>query len=1507
MSYPGGIAAKLGERYEARWTAHCVLQMLRGEISWIDLQPLGPEGDGFEFVLERDGRREYHQVKRRLTGTGRWSLTALAANGVLRAFSQKLKAGGYTRFVSAQDADELHELAERARNATDLADFDRHLGGDTWTERFLTLASQMGLSEELTFDALQRVEVTVVGEEELQSWNEALAEPLIEAVPADALAALDALTGAAVPGRLDAPSVWTTLNEQYDKRPRSWDADQSLRARVNDLTGAYVSSLKGLRLRHPLERAQVAETLSLLRGEDLDGVMLTGGAGSGKSDVMLQVVEDAASQSWPVLCIRADRLDATASPGGVGAQLQLPGSPVGVLAAIATGNPSLLVIDQLDAVSLASGRVTGLWDALYALICQARATPGMRVLMACRQFDVDNDHRMRALTGEQHKLTALSVPPLDDAQVTEALGAMNLDATALDGNQRSLLAVPLHLVLLETIASDSQALTFTTLTQLFERFWRRKQLDVDEHAGHRVKWADVIQTATRYMSEHRRLDLSAQHLEQAGLLSDANALVSENVLVEDRGSYRFFHESFFDFAFARFYLSDGSTIGELLTSENQDLFRRAQVRQLLNQQRDSDYQAYVKALSELLNRSDIRFHIKQLVTAWLATVADPRGEELDVLALLLRASDRSDPRLPLIWRTLSAPAWFDVAAADGLLDRWLSAEDDALVNGATQLLGAIVKERTEVVAGLLETHDDGSMLWRDRIAYVVRFGDVQSSRQLFELLLDALRRDAFLASSDHDAWLYAHQLPNDRASWAAELLMVLLQRAKVRAESEGQIHALHDGSPLKHEHSALEFITTLGESDPASLLSAVLPFMLATLDADLSASEPHQERKGRLPVDNVWSYRLTDDIYTFDQVLLVATDKALHELAGADPAAFEKWARTLAERRDETSQFLLYQGLLGNPSYFADYTAQVLLEGTWRYWAAYGGEPFWVTHKLLEATAPHLSAELIGKLEHAILYFTTPYERLAHGRHSRGRTEFELLSGLAAGNISRPAQRRLHELQRKFNTPEPEPPAGIIGGFVRSPISPERTQYMSDEDWLSAIAKHRERWEDKRSMDLIGGASELASVLQTVTQEEPERFARLGLRLTTDTMPVYVEHLLIGLSQPSKDVPPAPLRSIVELVRSLAGLSSAPGSRWLPVLIRQYADESLPDDLLHLVARIATEDPDPTEDVWKIDAGNGKTYYGGDILSAGINSARGCGAEAIAALIYPRETRVALLGPAVIKLASDPVTSVRACAAQAVHALMRWRREEAIDLLMALVDTPEDGLLATNPVQRLIASAISTHWGIVRRVVERMLSSLEDDVREAGGTLASIAGLDQLDAAELLKEVVGHDDRRVRQGAAKVLAGHVVSGHYRNRCTTGLKVLFDDDDADVRGEAAKAFWGVRGRDLAELDGLARAFLASRAFEGGYQHFLHALEVSTTDVNDLALATADRMVESYGDQMGDMRGRVGGDSRTLSILLLRVLGTLEPDRSRVNHALDLLDAMLAAGAWGVSEAIETVER
>ena len=176
VSFAGGPAEKLGGNYERRWTANCALRVLRGEADAIEIEVLGARGAGIEFLLERAGRIEAHQAKRQHTTRGRWTLSALRDEGVLKAFAMHLRAGRYPVFVSGDNPPELRELAARARSSVSLEAFRRDALNVTWREHFETLCSEMEMSEAEAFELLPRVAVRGASDLDLDEWNSVMAE-----------------------------------------------------------------------------------------------------------------------------------------------------------------------------------------------------------------------------------------------------------------------------------------------------------------------------------------------------------------------------------------------------------------------------------------------------------------------------------------------------------------------------------------------------------------------------------------------------------------------------------------------------------------------------------------------------------------------------------------------------------------------------------------------------------------------------------------------------------------------------------------------------------------------------------------------------------------------------------------------------------------------------------------------------------------------------------------------------------------------------------------------------------------------------------------------------------------------------------------------------------------------------------------------------------------------------------------------------------------------------------
>ena len=196
----------------------------------------------------------------------------------------------------------------------------------------------------------------------------------------------------------------------------------------------------------------------------------------------------------------------------------------------------------------------------------------------------------------------------------------------------------------------------------------------------------------------------------------------------------------------------------------------------------------------------------------------------------------------------------------------------------------------------------------------------------------------------------------------------------------------------------------------------------------------------------------------------------------------------------------------GGATHHADEAVSLLCDEPWRFQCGFSDNSTWCATELIRAVIQYCRAENYKKLEKVILCYASPNERTSAGYRHTGLSRFNLLSAIPAAHRSTRAERHYGELKRKFGRPEDEP-RGVTGGWVESPIKKKRCR--KDDRWIigSTQLKNTTRSSQENSSpdSLMGGARELAQVLETQVQEDPNRFARLSLRFPPDANPVYLE------------------------------------------------------------------------------------------------------------------------------------------------------------------------------------------------------------------------------------------------------------------------------------------------------------------------------------------------------------------------------------------------------------------
>ena len=1481
--------------------------MLGGETEAIRIEE--PGVDKAEFVVTTGLRRELHQVKRSHPN-GKWSLAALRADGLLQAIGEQL-AGNDDQFVfaSGSDARELAELCDVAREAESDAEFERHfLEAAERRKRFEKLRDGWGCDVPTARERLWRIDIRTIDERELENKVRWGVEALFLANPTAVVAELRGIAEDSVHRTISRHDLVEQLTRRGFPLRRIRNPGHAAVA-VQEASDRYLIPARRKLIQRKLVPKKSAETLLLRLDSTATDSVLTGRAGSGKTACVVEIMEGLTARGLPGLVFRLDRVPSTSTTADLGHYLGLEESPVLVLAAAAevTGRPAVLIVDQLDAVSTVSGRSSDAFDLVEQLLHEARGMRGRAVIhtvVVCRAFDWQNDSRLRQLMPPDLQ-AQVEVAEFTADDVRTVLTDAGFDPALFLPRQLELLRLPQNLSLfLEAGFDGSRTPVFGTAKVLFDRYWDGKRGSVAEQVTTAPdQWLDVIESLCVEMAAVQQLSVARERLDRFSR-DYLKQMASEGVLTFDGRRYGFGHESFFDYCFARLFVNRSESLISFLKKSEQHLFRRAQVRQVLAYLRDADRDRYVRELAGLVSDEGIRPHIKELGFALLAEVTDPAKEEWAIwkewVAPELKATEEGTPnpvRLSVLaWRKFFASApWFAFIDRRGVVESWLDSGNERLINLALRYLITHHRHSPDRAATLLERYADRGGQWSAWLRYFMQWAQLHKSRRLFDLFLHLVDNGTLDVARGPIAvnstfWSMLYGLERNHPEWIPEVLAHRLRRrlAVIRAASEH----LGRRELLGYDGSAVKMIRESAERNPAVFVKHVLPVVLEISDSTLTGDKPPK-------FDAVWSTLIAPNEHlNGEHTCLAALARTLTLLARENSADMQDVIAELRRRDTHIANHLLLALYSGGGEHHADDASTMFCAEPWRFHCGFSGNQYWCACETIRAVCEHCTDENRKKLETAIHQYIPPYERTSYGYQQRGRAEFTLLSAIPENLRSPRASARFKELERKFGESEGEP-HGITGGLVGPPIKEDAAEKMTDDQWLRAIATYCS--EDRMhftSDGVTGGAWQLAQVLEKQAKEQPERFARLSLRFPEDTNPVYLERTLAGLKGAA-----AASELKLQVCRKAFGGSRGHCGKSIADVLGSLEDP-LPNGDIEMLQWLATEHDDPTTEFWQVDAPGGGKYYRGDIHTVGINSTRGRAAIAVWDLILRDAAYVERFRPTLDRLVRDPSASVLSCVAGMLRAVAY--RDSALGMLLfRRMNLSEDRLLATRHLYGFILDRLRDSFAELRSIVERMLRSSEPEVCEAGARLASLALLMDQNATDLVQEAL-RSGARHRLGVAQVASANIAKPECRRWSEETLVVLFNDNDAEVRGEAASCFRQLKDEVLDTYGALIAAFCDSRAFQEDSFWILHTLEESLGRLPGTTCLVCEKFLNRFADEARDIRTHRAGDSPTVAKLVFRTYQQHQNDEWTC-RSLNLIDHLCLEGIGDAGSHLDQFER
>lgn len=1216
-------------------------------------------------------------------------------------------------------------------------------------------------------------------------------------------------------------------------------------------------------------------------------LFLTGKAGGGKSVALTNIIYRLKDENIPYLFFRIDRLNFHALPQTFAKQnFNMDDSPEIVLAREVQNHKCVLIIDQIDTVSTVSGRHPEFFDCISQIINSAIKINNMHVIVACRKFDIENDDRFRKISKNKQQFT---IDELSEENVKNTLSNANYDYTKLSKKQIQLLKLPIYLslfVLLHEENSEINLKNIETGIDLFDKYWKLKKHKINSD----IDIENIVEKISFAMYQNQSLSINEQ--EFLKFTSLVNTLISEGLLTRHNNQLSFFHETFFDYIFARKFISEGNDLLSFIKKSNQELFMRSLIRQILFLLYHKNLPFFITTIDNLFTDEHIRFHLK-LTTLNTLSIIDIANDNIwGVLSKHLNTNLEFN-----IWRVIyPSNNWFLFLISNGFLKKELTRFKECKFNNVITIISENFAKSPEECFELLYPYINIDTEWNDLILRLISFDKVYKHEKIFKLLKLILQSNNFSSNT-----IFKNSIrelnEHNKHKWAIDIFYICVEwNFKNKIETYNPDNEKYFFTCKDYESNA---IISIAEKEPVEFFERISPLFFKLIKKFSSKNE-----KDSLLYDTIWKIRSYGTFFlSLDDVILCALERSLQIIAQKHTAESKNILdKLLKYGYYESVTYLLMRMFKFSHQEYSNTAIDYIisnppcLKTSW----AINGADYWVAREALENISKYCSKKSFGDLCNSIKDY---YPRFELGRDGykykmRGLLHFIHFTVLPIERLDNECKKYLGELNRKFLKYELSPPEPMEAKIVSSPIDSNKTDRMTDDEWFTAIKKYDKK---KNIQDFFkGGAHQLSGELQRLTKTNPIRFSKLALKFEDDFNESYFNSILIGLKE--SKCPPNQAFKVIEYFYSM---QKKPGMRWVPFLLSNFISEEIPVEILNIIKWCAIDNND-TEDDLLI---NGT----GDLLATAINSTTGTSVEFVGKLLGVNEKYYLFFKeyiPLIIQTGSPSTLTV---AGLIIYNLYRYDKSTAIDLLFTkrIIDNSE--VLQTHYYKNFMFFLVYEYQNLpmlIKIKLQYYIScfrfSKNENLKKFGMSLTCGLSFNSF-LNELYIFICKKISKTLRQSMADVFSKNVTYKPKQHMLISNLIFLFNDKDKEIRNKASNCMFKLKDRIIDENSTrLIKKFIQSNSFIENSRSVVNIIKNSNSHIPDLLFQTAEKMTDILESNNEDSTIKIHYESREIMELVLRAYRQENTIDLKIK-CLDIIDKLLSYNSYEAEKKLEEMER
>ncbi|MBS2100988.1 NACHT domain-containing protein [Carboxylicivirga linearis] len=1200
--------------------------------------------------------------------------------------------------------------------------------------------------------------------------------------------------------------------------------------------------------------------------------LLVGQPGSGKSVILKDLFNKLDTKGIPTLGIKADQY-ATNSIKQLEERLNLTDSIEKLLVKLTDDYATVVVIvDQIDALSQTNS-ARGEYLATYKqLISALRKYDRVRIVVSIRSYDLEYDFGFKSFKKE----TTFNVDSLTKEEITKVLNQLSGSKLSITDAMFELLKTPYNLDAFCRIFTHSLNLNLLkTTTDLYKELWRQKVLNIPL-AKRVLKLKSVLYTIASNMYDEQKITLRNDALPDR-FSKELEYLQQNGILVGKSGSIHFFHQTFYDFVFAKQFCGENKSVFKYINQHWQGLKVRSSLKMILSFYRDTKHEKYIDILKHILTeqaffRRKIRYHIKLLTISLLSSEQEPTAKEIQLFDKKILTNTNL---LKLFLSNVNSNGWLRV-----ILERYniLSLRLSKVLNHHQIVYSILIRHLPECRGLILpfvlsgqEPFSNGELI---RLLYYNKIWDLPEAFSILEIVQSELYDDEHfmfdiliqISETNEDAAiaLFQSYFSNKISSIEYELGNIKL---KIGYDGEKFLTHLY----TNHFNKALELN-----------LKAVTDLVCKTemqyprSDNDLIMDHAFQSMGG---------YREKDYGFLFTQL-----EKNINKAAEESSNIIYVFIKENIESRYTTILNVVLKGLKANPHYFINEIFELAKIFKRRELLSDTDDVLILFRQVINKAYPHFNVDqraelvdLILNINERIIYHTYNDNNGKRKLYTYwGYTQLTYLQSIPKEYVfSNPLlKKKYQELNRRHGVIKDEIKERYgIAKIVGYPLNNEAYEKMNIVAWKRSMLKYN-GFEYHDFGSLRGGKDEHCRALKEVVKKEPEKFLdHISEFIIKDAYHIdYAIHAVEGLFESEVKIKTEIKVQLVKQLIKCGRITSHSNRRVVWLIDTLLRDEYMDDELFSYLVRIVLTDIDPNE-VFNPDA----------LLSDGINSNRGAAAKRLVMINdqpYYSERIFATLE----KIPEDPMDCVKAATLYRLAYLNNYNIERNFKLFLKLVDTDNEQVLQSSIwsaqyFNRKYKNELEPYF---RKTITS--EKLTKDI----SILLTVAWLEGIEESYTLLQDYYPKIKEVRKAMLHVAESNIFkhNNDITEKCKIILSEFLEEDDIDIAREYTFLFSELSCEHFIDFRSFIEDYSKSKVCiltPGNFINFL----AKCTHFHPIDCLSLLNNIQSVKSQLS-IQNEFYYDNKSLNVIINSYNALLQhtnKDKKKINYTLDIFDKEL----------------